>query len=77
MAIYALELYDKDNDIYEIISYSSDVNELRLRGSLIEYLIKRDMIVRYCSDGSKEPFDSIRIRQLESGEDLDKKKLFF
>lgn len=77
MTIYALELYDKDNDIYEIISYSSDVNELRLRGSLIEYLIKRDMIVRYCSDGSKEPFDSIRIRQLESGEDLDKKKLFF
>lgn len=77
MTIYALELYDKDNDIYEAIAYSSDVNELRLRGNLIEYLIKRDMIVRYCSDGSKEPFDSIRIRQLDYGEDLDKKKLFF
>lgn len=77
MTVYALELYDKDNDIYEAIAYSLDVNELRLRGNLIEYLIKRDMIVRYCSDGSKEPFDSIRIRQLDFGEDLDKKKLFF
>lgn len=77
MTIYALELYDKDNDVYEAIAYSSDEKELMLRGNLIEYLVKRDMIVRYCSDGTKEPFDSIRVRKLDYGEDLDKKKFYF
>lgn len=77
MTIYALELYDKDNDIYEAIAYSSDAKELMLRGNLIEYLVKRDMIVRHCSAGTKEPFDGIRVRKLDYGEDLEKNKFYF
>ena len=77
MTIFALELYDKDNDVYDIIAYSSDVKELMLRGTLIEHLINKDMIVRHCSDGTKEPYDCVNIRKLDYGEDLDKTKFYF
>ena len=77
MTIFTIELYDIDNDIYEPLAYSSDAKELMLRGRLIEYLVKKDMIVRLCSDGTKEPYDSVRVRQLDYGEELDKKKFFF
>ena len=44
MTIFTIELYDKDNDIYEPLAYSSDAKELMLRGRLIEYLVKKDTI---------------------------------
>ena len=72
MTIFALELYDKDNDVYDIIAYSSDLKELMLRGKLIEHLVNKDMIVRHCSDGTKEPYDSVNIRKLDYSEGLSK-----
>lgn len=68
MTLYCLELYDKDNDIYEPVAYSDSQDMLRQWGYPIEFLIKKDMIVRHCSDGTKEPFDSCRVRKLEAGE---------
>lgn len=70
MAMYVLELYDKDNDIYEAVAYSDSDNKLRQYGKPIENLIKRDMVVRHCSDGTKEPFDSCRVRKLEFEEQM-------
>ena len=77
MTIFALELYDKDNDVYDIIAYSSDLKELMLRGKLVEHLVKKDMVVRHCSDGTKEPYDCVNIRKLDYGEDLDKTNFYF
>lgn len=68
MTTYCLELYDKDNDIYEIIAYSDDQNKLRQWGRPIEILIKKDMVIRHCSDGTKEPFDCCRVREVKPGE---------
>ena len=72
MTIFALELYDKDNDVYDIIAYSSDLKELMLRGKLVEHLVNKDMVVRHCSDGTKEPYDSVTIRKLDYSEGLSK-----
>ena len=72
MTIFALELYDKDNDVYDIIAYSSDLKELVLRGKFIEDLVNKDMVVRHCSDGTKEPYDSVSIRKLDYSEGLSK-----
>ena len=69
MTMYCLELYDKDNDIFEAVAYSDSQYRLKQWGKPIEVLIKRDMVVRHCSDGTKEPFDSCRVRQLEAGEE--------
>ena len=72
MTIFALELYDKDNDVYDIIAYSSDLKELMLRGKFIEDLVNKDMVVRHCSDDTKEPYDSVNIRKLDYSEGLSK-----
>ena len=72
MTIFALELYDKDNDVYDIIAYSSDLEELMLRGKFIEHLVNKDMVVRHCPDGTKEPYDSVSIRKLDYSEGLSK-----
>ena len=70
MTLYVLELYDKDNDVYETIAYSDSESKLRQYGKPIEYLIKKDMVVNHCPDGTKEPFDSCRVRPLECGEEV-------
>lgn len=70
MTIFALELCDKDNDVYDIIAYSSDLKELMLRGKFIEHLVNKGMVVRHCSDGAKEPYDSVTIRKLDYSEAL-------
>ena len=72
MTIFALELYDKDNDVYDIIAYSSDLKELMSRGKFIEDLVNKDMVVRPCPDGTKEPYDSVNIRKLDYSEGLSK-----
>lgn len=75
--IYCLELYDKDNDVADIIAYSSDPNKLRQYGLLVEYLVKQDKVIRHCSDGTKEPYDTITVRPLEPQEEHDKSKPYF
>lgn len=80
MPNYVAELYDKDNDMYKIIAVSDNENTLRSKCTLVEHLLKQDMLVNYIYNGTdkliKEPFDSIHIRTMRAGEQIDTYNLY-
>ena len=61
--LWLIEAYDKDNDVWEILYKCSNKYVALLLAHFAGTLIKQDKLVRYTSDGTKEPFDWVEVRQ--------------
>ena len=61
---YELVGYDKDNDIYEVIEASEDLEYLKLKGSDIAGIQKDTDVFRV--NGNGEPFDWFEIVQSDN-----------
>ena len=61
---YELVGYDKDNDIYEVIESSEDLEYLKLKGKDIAEIQKETDSFRV--NGNREPFDWFEIVQSDN-----------
>ena len=59
--MYKVEGYDKDNDVYVNYWNGSDLEMAKEIASTLYKIVKRDELIRYKSDGSKEPIDWILV----------------
>lgn len=55
--MYKVEGYDKDNDVYVNYWNGLDLNMAKEIAFTLYKIAKRDELIRYKSDGSKEPID--------------------
>lgn len=59
--MYKIDGYDKDNDVYINYWNGPDLEIAKEIASTLYKIAKRDELIRYASDGSKEPIDWILI----------------
>ena len=59
--MYKVEGYDKDNGVYVNYWNGPDLEMAKEIASTLYKIVKRDELIRYKSDGSKEPIDWILV----------------
>ena len=64
--MYKVEGYDKDNNVYVNYWNGLDLEIAKEIASTLYNVVKRDELIRYKSDGSKEPIDWILVSNDEN-----------
>lgn len=59
--IYKVEGYDKDNDVYVKYWEGKDLEVAKVVSEVLNNIANKDELVRYTSDGQKEPIDWVQV----------------
>lgn len=59
--IYKVEGYDKDNDVYVKYWEGKDLETSKAIATVLNNIANKDELVRYTSDGQKEPIDWVQV----------------
>lgn len=59
--VYKVEGYDKDNDVYVKYWEGKDLEVAKVVGEVLNNIANKDELVRYTSDGQKEPIDWVQV----------------
>lgn len=59
--IYKVEGYDKDNDVYVKYWEGKDLEFAKVVSEVLNNIANKDELVRYTSDGQKEPIDWVQV----------------
>ena len=59
--IYKIEGYDKDNDAYVKYWEGKDLKVAKVVSEVLNNIANKDELVRYTSDGHKEPIDWVQV----------------
>jgi hypothetical protein len=59
--IYKIEGYDKDNDVYVKYWEGKDLKVAKVVSEVLNDIANKDELVRYTSDGQKEPIDWVQM----------------
>lgn len=59
--IYKVEGYDKDNDVYVKYWEGEDLEVAKVVSEVLNNIANKDELVRYTSDGQKEPIDWVQV----------------
>lgn len=59
--MYKVEGYDKDSDVYEKYWEGKDLEVAKVVSEVLNNIANKDELVRYTSDGHKEPIDWVQV----------------